>query len=178
MCCLILDFLEQLLVDCDVVAFVDQLRRVNLDILVRLLYIRDYLVNFLRLVLFLLPYQLLLSDQVILFAPESFNLIGGLLLHVGDLLPLDGDVVALLMLDLLQLGEVPHEPIVLVLVELELLLLRLARALPLLQLHRVLVHRVAVQKLLAARHADLTASFTRRVVHRVGTRLVEAGATV
>lgn len=99
-------------------------------------------------------------------------------MHVGDLLSFYGYVIALLLFHLLELREVPHEPIVLVLVELEFLLLCLARPLPLLQLHRVLVHRVPVQELLVARHTDLAPSFTSRVVHRVRPRLVETRAAV
>ena len=72
------------------------------------------------------------------------------------------------MLHLLQLREILHQPIVLVLVELELLLLRLVRALLLLQLHCVLVHRVTVQELLIARNTYLPTSLASRVVHGVG----------
>jgi hypothetical protein len=130
------------------------------------------------LVLFLLADDLLLRDHIVLVPPEPFDL-GRELLHLKlHLLLLELYVVRLLMLHLLEIGQVAHQPVVLVLVELQLLLLRLVRALLLLQLHRVLVHRVPVQELLRARKADETASLTRRVVHRVRTRLVQARTAV
>ena len=40
------------------------------------------------------------------------------------------------------------------------------------------MHRVPIQELLVARHADLATSFARRVVHRVWPCFVEARAAV
>lgn len=67
LCRLFLDFLKQLSVYCDIMTLVNHLLHVDLDIFVRFLYFSDYFVNNLCLVLFLLPGQLLLCDQVVLF---------------------------------------------------------------------------------------------------------------
>ena len=82
------------------------------------------------------------------------------------------------MLHLLQLGQVGHQPVVLVLIELQLLLLSLVSAFLLLQLHRVLVHRISVQEFFIARQTNHAASLTGRIVHRVGPRFVEAWTAI
>ena len=157
---------------------IDEFLRINLDILVSLLYIRNYLVDFLRLVLFLLSNKLLFGDEIIFIPSESFDFGSSLLLHEGDLLFLDVAVALLGLFHGLEFGEVAHEAVVLLLVELELLLLGLAGALALLQLDRVLVHGVPVEELLVAGDADLAPTLPRRVVHRVRPRLVQARPAV
>jgi len=54
------------------------------------------------------------------------------------------DLVALFGLELLQLVQIAHQPVVPRLPALQLLLLRLRHALPQLQLKRVLVHRLQI----------------------------------
>ena len=172
------DLDEKLSVNGYVMSLIDQFLCVSLDIPASLLYVNLYCLDLPGLVLFLLADDLLLRDHVVLVPPESLDLARELLHLKLHLLLLELYVVRLLMLHLLELGQVAHQPVVLVLVELQLLLLRLVRALLLLQLHRVLVHRVPVQELLRARQADEPASLTRRVVHRVRTRLVQARTAV
>ena len=86
----------------------------------------------LRLVLLVLPEQLLLIYQVVLISPEPLNFLIKLLELMSLLLLLHGDLIGLLRPRLLQLGQVGHQPVVLLLMKLELLLLRLRRPLLLL----------------------------------------------
>ena len=172
------DLDEKLSVNGHVVGLIDQFLCVSLDVPASLLYVSLDCLDLPCLVLFLLADHLLLRDHIVLVPPESLDLAGELLHLKLHLLLLELYVVRLLMLHLLELGQVAHQPVVLVLVELQLLLLRLVRPLLLLQLHRVLVHRVPVQELLRASQADEPASLTRRVVHRVRTRLVQARTAV
>jgi hypothetical protein len=96
------------------------------------------------LVLFVLAEQLLLVYKVVLISPEAFDLLIDLVELVGLLLPFEGDLVGLLLAGLFKLGQVRHQPVVLLFVKLELLLLRLRRALLLLQLHCILMHGIPI----------------------------------
>ena len=70
------------------------------------------------LVLLVLAEQLLLVYQVILISPEPLNLLVDLIELMCLFLSLECDLVGLLLAGLLQLGQVRHQPVVLLLVEL------------------------------------------------------------
>jgi hypothetical protein len=69
-------------------------------------------------VLLVLPEQLLLIYQMILISPEPLNLLIELLELMSLLLLLHGDLIGLLRPRLLQLGQVSHQPVVLLLIKL------------------------------------------------------------
>jgi hypothetical protein len=115
---------------------------------------------------------------VVLFSPESLNLLVDLFELMCLLLPLDSDLIGLLLSRLLQLGQVSHQPVVLLLVELQLLLLSLRRTLLLLQLHCILMHGITIQEFLIAAQTDGTPTFSGRVVLGVGAGLRETGRAI
>jgi hypothetical protein len=122
-------------------------------------------------VLLILPEQLLLIYQMILISPEPLYLLIELLELVCLLLLLHSDLIGLLRPRLLQLGQVSHQPVVLLLIKLKLLLLSLRRPLLLLELHSILMHGVTIEELLIASEAYGPSALPRRVVLRVGPRL-------
>ena len=69
-------------------------------------------------VLLILPEQLLLIYQMILISPEPLYLLIKLLELVCLLLLLHGNLIGLLRPRLLQLGQVSHQPVVLLLIKL------------------------------------------------------------
>ena len=115
---------------------------------------------------------------MVLISPEPLNLLIELLELMCLLLLLHSDLIGLLRPRLLQLGQVSHQPVVLLLIKLKLLLLRLRRPLLLLELHSILMHGVTIEELLIAPEAYGPSAFPRRVVLRVGPRLREACGTV
>jgi len=71
-----------------------------------------------RLVLLVLPEELLLIYQVVFISPEPLDLLIEPLQVMPLLLPPDRDLPGLLLPCLLQLGQISHQPVVLLLVEL------------------------------------------------------------
>jgi hypothetical protein len=80
--------------------------------------VADEVLQALGFVLLVLPEQLLLIYQMILISPEPLNLLIELLELMSLLLLLHGDLIGLLRPRLLQLGQVSHQPVVLLLIKL------------------------------------------------------------
>ena len=128
----LLRLLEPLTAECQVILLLHIRILHLLDHLLILPHVTDEVLQPLRLVLLVLPEQLLLIYQVVLISPEPLDFLIKLLELMSLLLLLHGDLVGLLRPRLLELGQVGHQPVVLFLVKLELLLLRLRRPLLLL----------------------------------------------
>ena len=89
-----------------------------LDHLLILHQVAEEVLQALGFVLLVLPEQLLLIDQVVLISPQPLNFLIKLLESVCLLLLLHGDIIGLLSPRLLELGQVGHQPVVLLLMKL------------------------------------------------------------
>ena len=140
--------------------------------------VADEVLQALGFVLLVLAEQLLLIYQVVLISPEPLNLMIELLELMCLLLLLHCDLIGLLRPRLLQLGQVRHQPVVLLLMKLQLLLLRLRRPLLLLKLHSILMHGITIEELFIAPEADGSSALPSWIVQRIWPRLRQACGTV